>query len=234
VADREHPGLVLRNPTEAGGAGNQSRRVVQGEAASYGTPSGVAHPDNDLGPQKANERQQVLLGAGIHPARQNGRIHRPFFDAQDGLTTSGSKSNSAQLLILPGLRSTQMRQPLRAAISVSNSVMSGQYLDPLSQTAQRTVSKAELLEVSQCILEIIAARSAAAGGIEDHARRLVEQQSAGVIRAAAERGKRNRLPCAVCGLHPQQPRCVNQSAAHLAMPYTIECLYRRSKHCAAA
>src|SRR5437660_9682391 len=96
------------------------------------------------------------------------------------LTTSGSKSNSAQLLIFPGLRSTQMRQPLRAAISVSNSVMCGQCLDPLGQTAKRTVRKAELLEVSQGILEIIAARAAAAGGAEDHARCLVERHPAGV------------------------------------------------------
>src|ERR1700719_3855174 len=117
------------------------------------------------------------------------------------LTTSGSKSNSAQLLIFPGLRSTQMRQLLRAAMSVSNSGMcSSQCLDPLGKAAKRTIRKAELLQVSQCILEIIAAGAAAAGGAEDHPRRLVERQPASVIRAVAERGKRERLPYALGGL----------------------------------
>ena len=59
---------------------------------------------------------------------------------------------------------------------LSNSVMCGQCPDSLGQTAKRTIREAELFQVLQRILEIIAARAAAAGGAEDHARRLVERQ----------------------------------------------------------
>src|SRR5207248_2153538 len=94
--------------------------------------------------------------------------------------------------------------------------------------------EAELFQVLQRILEIIAACAATAGGAEDHARRLVERQPAGVIRAAAQRSKRKGLHCAVRGLHLQQPPRIDQAAAHLALPYPIDRLFRQSKRCTTA
>src|SRR5690349_127467 len=124
----------------------------------------------------------------------------------------------------------QMRQLLRAPMSASNSVTRGQCLHSLGEAAKRPIREAELIEMPHGILEIIAARAAAAGSIEDYTRRLVERQLAGVIRAAPERSKRKSLPCHVCRLHPQKAPLIDQPATHLSMPYPIERVCRRSKH----
>src|SRR5271155_4946251 len=94
MADGKYLGSIPSEPIEAGCVRNLPRRVSQPEDEANGPPSGVTHPDHDRRPQKGNERQQVLLGASVHPARQNGRIHRPFFDAQDGV---GQKDRGAEI-----------------------------------------------------------------------------------------------------------------------------------------
>src|SRR4029077_11218236 len=127
-----------------------------------------------------------------------------------------------------------MRQPLRAAMSDSNSVTCGQCLDSLGKTTKRSIREPELFEVSQCVLEIITARAVAANGTKDHSRLLVERKPAHVIRAASERGERKSLPRAFCRVYQQQPRCVDQAAAHLPMPYSVERICWQSKRCTAA
>jgi len=85
MADGKYSGAILSEPTGAGCMRYLPRRAMQREDEANGAPSGIAHPDDDRWFQNAKERQQVLLGAGVHPARQNGRIHRPCFGAQDGV-----------------------------------------------------------------------------------------------------------------------------------------------------
>src|SRR5262249_33371155 len=138
------------------------------------------------------------------------------------LTTSGSNGNSAQLLILPGLRSMQMRQPLRAAISASNFIVLGHCPYSLGEMAKRAIGKPHLFEVPHCILEIFAAGTATAGGSENQPCRLVERQLAGIVCATGQRSECKSLPRVTGSQYPQQPRAIDHTATHLPLPYTIE------------
>ena len=96
MADGKYPGAVPGKPLGAGCVRNLPWRVLQRENEANGAPSGIAHADDDRWFQKGDERQQVRLGASVYPARQNGRIHHPFFDAQDGV---GQKDGRAAIAL---------------------------------------------------------------------------------------------------------------------------------------
>src|SRR5215469_3820191 len=79
MADSEDTRPV-RHPTRAGGARNQPGRVFQRKGRSHGTPSGIAHPDDDRRVKKSHKWTQVSLGASVDPASKNGPCHRPLLD----------------------------------------------------------------------------------------------------------------------------------------------------------
>ena len=50
MADGKYPGTVPSEPIGAGSVRNLPRRAMQREDEANGTPSGVAHPDDDRRP----------------------------------------------------------------------------------------------------------------------------------------------------------------------------------------
>src|SRR5580704_9290384 len=69
MADREHAGSIGCDPCRTSRLGNRPGRVSQGKDLSHRPPAVTTHTDDDRRLQIADQRGEMLFGAGVHPAR---------------------------------------------------------------------------------------------------------------------------------------------------------------------